>query len=65
MISVKPDPDGEAVEACCFCRRRTKFFYTPKDVACCRSCVQRANHSDVPNKKVWCRQEQIANPFLT
>lgn len=60
MIEVTPDPDGEAVEHCCFCRARTKFFYRPKDVACCKGCATMSNPDDVPTKKVGWRREQIA-----
>ena len=60
MISVHPDPDGEAVESCCFCRRPTKYWYRPRDVACCKQCAGHAVADDVPDKQTWCRREVIA-----
>lgn len=59
MIMVSPDPDGQAVERCCFCRNRTKFWFLPKDVACCLRCAKHANIRDVPSKKTWMRRELI------
>jgi hypothetical protein len=52
--------DLQSVERCCFCRNSTRFWYKPKDVACCRECALRAEPEDVPTKKVWCRRERIA-----
>ena len=52
--------DLSATEHCCFCRKPTRFWYLPKDVACCQKCAKKAEAKDVPSKKVWCRREQIA-----
>ena len=63
MIEVdheKDVTDLRAVERCCFCRRATRFWYLPKDVACCEKCALKAEPKDVPSKKVWSRREHIA-----
>lgn len=65
MIEVHREPREEvwdlaAIERCCFCRRPTRYWYLPKDVACCQECARKAEPKDVPTKKVWCRREQIA-----
>ncbi len=65
MIEVKHETiedvrDLAAIERCCFCRRPTRYWYLPKDVACCRTCAGRAAPEDVPTKKQWCRFEDIA-----
>lgn len=65
MIEVKrEDPalssETGCFERCCFCRQPTGFWYTPKDVAVCLECAAEATPEDVPDKKVWCRREEIA-----
>jgi hypothetical protein len=40
MIEVVREPiedarDLAAIERCCFCRKPTRFWFKPKDVACC------------------------------
>ena len=63
MIDVELEKGVEVfreVEHCCFCRKPTRFWYLPKDVACCQQCAKKAEPKDVPSKKVWCRREQIA-----
>jgi Fe-S-cluster-containing dehydrogenase component len=47
-------------ERCAFCREPTAWWFTPKDVAVCPKCARAAEAKDVPNKKEWCRREQIA-----
>lgn len=60
-VSLEPEPAVWAtVEHCCFCREPTRYWYTPKDVACCQKCAAHAQPADVPSKKVWFRREQIA-----
>ena len=65
MIDVHPEVvdderDLTPTERCCFCRKLTRHWYLPKDVACCQDCAKKADRKDVPTKKVWCRREQIA-----
>ena len=52
-IHVTRDPDDVAIERCCNCRRKTAFWYTPKDVACCQTCASELCHDDVPSKDEW------------
>jgi len=61
MIGVRQDPDKEAVEHCCFCRAKTSYWYTPRDVACCQLCAAYALAKDIPTKKEWMRKEAIAS----
>ena len=60
-VSLEPDTDLRVVECCCFCRKATRYWYTPKDVACCQACAKHATVKDVPSKAVWFRREQIAS----
>ena len=63
MIEVEHEKGVEglrSIENCCFCRKATRYWYLPKDVACCPGCAERAATKDVPSKKVWCRRERIA-----
>lgn len=46
------------LEHCCFCGSRTRFWYTPKDVAVCPDCAQSHDASDVPSKEEWCASPQ-------
>ncbi len=67
MIEVTAEPEGlrtltSEIENCCFCRKPTRYWYTPQDVACCGDCARRAKPEDVPTKTQWCRRERIANP---
>ena len=63
MVEVEREPEQLSrfeLENCCFCRQKTPYWYTRKDVACCECCARFANASDVPSKKVWMRRERIA-----
>lgn len=62
MIDVEHDDStvADPAERCCFCRVKTRFWYTPNDVACCPDCAHRAKPEDVPDKKTWMRRERIA-----
>lgn len=63
MIEVEHEKgveDLRAIEHCCFCRKPTRLWYLPKDVACCEKCAVRAEPEDVPTKKIWFRREHIA-----
>jgi hypothetical protein len=63
MIEVRLEPgelDPMAAERCCFCRHHTRYWYVPKDVACCPECAQHAEPDDVPDKNTWFRRERIA-----
>jgi hypothetical protein len=57
-------PDHWPQERCCFCRKPTRYWFTPKDVACCQECAKRAEPEDVPTKDVWFKRERIANGRL-
>ena len=64
MITVqREDEDLSALgcENCCFCRKPTAFWYVKKDVAVCLLCAATASPEDVPDKRTWCRREEIAN----
>lgn len=66
MIEVTRQEDANETprrwqEHCCFCRKATTYWYTPKDVACCRNCARHAEAKDVPSKTVWCRREDIVS----
>lgn len=66
MIEVTKQEDAHETplhwqEYCCFCRKKTIYWYTPKDVACCQDCATRAEPKDVPSKKQWCRREDIVS----
>jgi hypothetical protein len=60
-VSLEPEPAvWSTIEACCFCRELTRYWFVPKDVACCQKCAGAAEAKDVPSKKVWLRRERIA-----
>ena len=46
------------MERCCFCRARTNMWHAGKDVACCESCAEEHDESDLPSKKEWCLKER-------
>jgi hypothetical protein len=52
-IPVKHDGEPFPVEACCFCGAPTCYWYTPRDVACCRNCAKTHKASEVPTKRAW------------
>lgn len=52
--------DLRFVERCCFCREPTRYWFLPKDVACCEECASKAEPADVPDKDAWCRRERVA-----
>jgi hypothetical protein len=61
MIKVVREPEEEtrnwgALEQCCFCWKRTPFWYEPKDVAVCPECAETHKAKDVPKKEIWCEQ---------
>lgn len=54
-IKLTREPEmGPAVEPCCFCGKRTKMWYAPKDVAVCKSCARVHTPGEVPSKEEWC-----------
>jgi hypothetical protein len=58
MLEVVETPDeatpgDPGTENCCFCFRMTRFWYTPKDVACCRQCALVHSPEQVPTKAEW------------
>lgn len=67
MIKVEREPTdltGEfygAMEQCCFCWKKTPFWYAPKDVAVCPDCAEKHSAKDVPNKEIWCEEAARRN----
>lgn len=60
MIKVVQEQEpGPAVEHCAICRQKTKFWYEPKDVACCTVCALQVDAEDLPTKEQWCKREGI------
>lgn len=65
-IPLFPDLDGEAVEACCFCRVPSLTWTAlpertgGEQVACCAACAAHATPEQVPSKLVWIERETIA-----
>lgn len=53
------EPRSEVAERCCFCRKPTRFWFAPKDVAVCSSCAVEALPDAVPSKAEWCSKERI------
>lgn len=56
MIKVEPDifdAEFDVGEPCCICGCATRFWFTPKDVACCPSCAEFAAAKDIPCKRDW------------
>lgn len=60
-VSLEPEPGLlGTTEHCCFCRKPSRYWFVPKDVACCQDCAKQADVEDVPTKDVWFRRERIA-----
>jgi hypothetical protein len=65
-LPLRPDPEGEAVEACCFCRKPSLTWTAlpertdGEQVACCVRCAIHARPHHVPTKKEWFERECIA-----
>lgn len=54
MIKVSKEPDiGERPERCFRCNALTRYWYVPKDVACCQACAEVILARDVPSKAEW------------
>jgi hypothetical protein len=53
-FKVKLEPwEGPAMERCCFCRTRTKYWHPKKDVAVCPDCAKVRKVSEIPTKEEW------------
>lgn len=52
-----PEFDGMPAENCCKCRKRTRFWYTPNDVALCQACATKVDAVDIPTKRQWLKAE--------
>jgi hypothetical protein len=54
-ISVTHDGSGRAdpAENCAFCHGKTRYWYTPRDVAVCPTCAAFRSVSEVPTKAEW------------
>lgn len=48
---------GEVQERCCKCRKPTRWWYAPKDVAVCPECAAYTTPEDLPSKDEWCAKE--------
>lgn len=53
---------GEVQERCCLCRTKTRYWYTPKDVALCQQCAQTATAKEIPTKREWIAKESTLMP---
>ena len=55
-LKVKHDGSGpkDTMENCCMCYTKTRFWYTPKDVALCKICAATAEIEQIPDKVDWC-----------
>lgn len=61
MIQVSAEPPEMkrfTPETCCFCKQPTRFWYTPKDVACCPICAQIHSPEEVPSKEEWMQSQR-------
>lgn len=64
MIEVSLEPNdfrSFVAENCCLCGNPTRYWYVPKDVACCQLCAKKACPDDVPDKTTWisnCRKQK-------
>jgi hypothetical protein len=74
-VKVVKEPDGDpAAERCCFCDKRTKYWYFPpgsrrkkincNEVACCPECAKKHNPEDMPSKDVWCANQRLLHPTM-
>lgn len=53
------------VEHCCICRAKTRFWFTKKDVALCKSCAEKVDEKDIPSKQEWCEKEsKLSDSFI-
>jgi len=60
MLKLTQEPENSGpYEDCCFCQKPTNLWFTPKDVAVCRSCGDDHEPEDVPSKEEWIRQAQM------
>ena len=48
---------GEVQERCCMCRKPTRYWYNPKDVAVCPECAKHTSPDDLPSKADWIAKE--------
>ena len=64
MVRVKHDGTrpGDVQERCCLCRKPTRFWYTPKDVALCEACATTATPAALPTKEAWIAKEASLMP---
>lgn len=49
---------GDAIERCCMCRAKTRYWYRPNDVAMCPSCAKVTRRYQVPTKAEWIAKER-------
>ena len=66
MIELTHDgePAWEVAERCCLCRTPTRFWFTPKDVACCPECGATATPDMLPSKTEWLAKEDALSPKM-
>ena len=56
---LEKDEIGPPYERCCICREPTPYWLA--EVAICPKCAKYAKREDIPDKKTWCRREEIAS----
>jgi predicted amidophosphoribosyltransferase len=57
----KTEP-GEVQERCCMCRKPTRYWYKPKDVAVCPECAKHTSPGQLPSKSDWIKKERALTP---
>ena len=53
------DMGGPPYEHCYFCDTPTPFWFTVKDVACCKDCAASHKPGDIKSKSEWFRLEVL------
>lgn len=68
-IPVELEPEDDlawmGLERCCFCRERTRYWNTERDVACCVRCAATHTIEQLPTKAEWIAKERALSPTLT
>lgn len=58
VVDPFPGDDG-ILENCAICRRESRTWFLPKDVALCPECAAIVSEEDIPSKIDWILKEQI------
>lgn len=51
-------PGAWVLERCCVCRKQTRYWFTPKDIALCLDCAETATPESLPTKDEWFDSER-------